>query len=260
MSVTILDRIVAQKRREVDARRVAEPLGRLRDRVGEVEAPCGFLRALRDGKSPRVIAEVKKASPSRGVIREDFDPVAIACAYERAGAAAISVLTDEPFFQGKLEYLRMIQDAVKLPLLRKDFLIDGYQVWEARACGADAVLLIVAALDDATLASLDATARDLGMDVLVEVHDREELERALRVEPDLIGVNNRDLKTFEVDLETTRTLLPLRPPGAVMVSESGFHTREEIDRMREWGTDAFLIGESLLRAADPGVALEGLLR
>ncbi len=260
--MSILDRILEEKRREVERRRREEPLERLEERARAAPPPRGFRRALESAggsaSGPRIVAEIKKASPSRGLIRADFDPVAIARAYERGGAAAISVLTDEPFFQGTLAHLRAVREAVDLPLLRKDFTIDPYQIHEARAAGADAVLLIVAALGDDDLASLHAASRDLGMDALVEVHDEDELARAARIEPELVGVNNRDLATFEVSLETTRRLLPLRPAGALMVSESGFFEREEIDRMREWGTDAFLIGESLMRAGDPGEALAAL--
>lgn len=259
--MTILARIVERKRAEVEVRRRAVPLGALRERVAGVSVPRGFgakLRA-RTGR-PRIIAEVKKASPSKGVIRTEFDPVGIARAYEAAGAAAISVLTDEPFFQGKLEDLAAVRRAVALPVLRKDFLIDPYQVWEARAAGADAVLLILAAIeDDAIVADLAGVARGLGMDILWEVHDEGDLRRALLHWPDIVGVNNRNLRTFEVTLEITQRLLPWIPDGAVVVSESGFFHREEIDRMLGWGVDAFLIGESLLRAEDPGAALRGLL-
>jgi len=246
---------------EIAERRRATPIEVLRRRADEVSAPRGFGAALRLATGlPRIIAEVKKASPSKGVIRADFDPVAIAHAYEAAGAAAISVLTDEPFFQGKLEYLEAVRKAVALPVLRKDFLIDRYQVWEARAFGADAVLLILAALpDDALVADLAGEARGIGVDILWEVHDEEDLRRALLHAPEIVGVNNRNLRTFEVTLETTRRLLPWIPEGAVAVSESGFFEREEIDRMLSWGVGAFLIGESLLRAEDPGAALGRLL-
>jgi indole-3-glycerol phosphate synthase len=208
----------------------------------------------------RVIAEVKKASPSRGVIRADFDPVRIARAYAAGGAAALSVLTDEKHFQGKPEFLEAIRGEVDLPILRKDFLIDPYQVWESRALGADAILVILAAVDDALAASLAREARDLGMDVLWEVHDGEDLRRASAFAPALVGINNRALKTFAVTLETTRRLLPDVPRGAVAVSESGFSTRDELEAMASWGAGAFLIGESLMRAADPGEALRALVR
>ncbi|HVR73700.1 MAG TPA: indole-3-glycerol phosphate synthase TrpC, partial [Planctomycetota bacterium] len=208
----------------------------------------------------RVIAEVKKASPSRGVIREDFDPVRIAEAYERGGAAAISVLTDGKRFQGSLEHLAAVRAHVRLPVLRKDFVVDSYQVREARAAGADAILLILAALpDDGEVRSLAAEAEALGMDVLHEVHEEGEMRRALGLNPRIVGINNRDLRTFEVRLETTRTLAPLVPEGVVVVSESGFSRREDLEAMRGWGVEAFLIGETLMRAPDPGEALRGLL-
>jgi indole-3-glycerol phosphate synthase len=264
--VSFLDRILAQKRREVAARRERTPLGLLEPQCSREAPPRSLERALRDCSSDlAVIAEVKKASPSKGVIRRDFDPVAIATAYERAGAAAVSVLTDEEHFQGSLEHLREVRRRVALPVLRKDFILDPYQVWEARAAGADAVLLILAALeDDGVVEELrDATAA-LGMEALWEVHELEELERlqqnAASWAPKLVGINNRDLRSFEVSLETTRKLRPHVPAGCLAVSESGFFTRAEIDTLRSWGADAFLIGESLLRAPDPGRALEELLR
>ena len=207
-----------------------------------------------------VIAEIKKASPSKGVIREDFDPVAIAEAYQRGGAACLSVLTDRDFFQGHEDYLSAAREACDLPVIRKDFIVDPYQVVEARAIGADCILLIVAALDDATLAELDAAARELGMDVLVEVHDRTELERALRLELDLVGINNRNLRTFETRLETTLDLLDAVPPGCLVVTESGIHGRADVARMRASGVHAFLVGEAFMRAEDPGAELQYLFR
>ena len=261
--MSILDRILADKRSEVDELREAMPLAELEDRAASAPAVRPFVPAL--GRTDRpfsVIAEVKKASPSKGLIRDDFDPVTIATSYAAGGAAAISVLTDEKYFQGKLEYLTAIRRQVDVPLLRKDFILDPYQVVEARAAAADAILLILAAIsDDALLAELARQAAALGMGVLWEVHDREELQRLLRlpVEPEVIGVNNRNLRTFEVDLETTRSLLPEMPAGTVKVSESGFFERKELAMMRQWGVDAFLIGESLMRAPDPGKALAGLV-
>jgi len=261
-NATILDRILATKRAEVAARARTVPLEKLSEAVRRAPACRGFLAALsrRDRESPTLIAEVKKASPSRGVIRADFDPVAIAKSYERGGAAAVSVLTDATYFQGSLEDLSAVHDAIQLPVLRKDFVIDPYQVWEARAAGADAILLIVAALphDDAAQ-ELDRQARDLGLDVLWEVHDRQELDRLLRFQPRAVGINNRDLKTFEVSLETTIRLAPEIPAGVLKVSESGFSRREELDRLRAVGVDAFLVGETLMRAKDPGAALAELL-
>ena len=261
MSATILAKIFESKRREVDEAKRTTSLESLRERVQTVDSPRGFRAALCGGEqAPRVIAEVKKASPSKGVIREDFDPVTIARSYENGGAAAVSVLTDAPFFQGRLEYLEEIHATISIPVLRKDFIVDEYQIWEARAAGADAVLLIVAALDDGQLQAFHDVALELGMDALVEVHDDEELERAAAIRPTVVGVNNRDLRTFEVDLNTTRRLLEKRPEGALIVSESGFFQRSEIDEMRSWGADAFLIGESLMRAPDPGGALSELTR
>ncbi len=264
----VLERILALKRMEIAESARRTPIERLRELVRSASPPRGFAKALEppvsgDLAAPahRVIAEVKKASPSKGVIREDFDPVWIARAYERGGATAISVLTDEPHFQGKLEYLTAIRSHVSAPLLRKDFIVESYQIWEARAAGADAILLILAALpEDPVIAQLKAEAEGLGMDILWEVHDLTELRRLLRFSPKLVGVNNRDLRTFEVTLETTRKLLPEIPGGSICVSESGFSRREELDRMRSWGVGAFLIGESLMRAPDPGEALRDLLR
>ncbi len=258
---SILDRILDETRRELSRRRTAEPLESVRERALAQPQARSFAAALERGaEGPfRVIAEIKKASPSRGLIRADFDPVAIARSYDRGGAAAISVLTDEPFFQGKLAYLQEVREAVAQPLLCKDFTVDPYQIWEARAAGADAILLIVAALNDDDLRDLHATAAEVGLDVLVEVHDRDELKRAAPLEPRLIGVNNRNLRTFEVDLNTTRDLLDERPEGALFISESGFSTHEELRRMSEWGVDAFLIGETLMRAEDPARALTELI-
>lgn len=258
--MSVLEGILEAKRRELARRRAVRSLAEVQ--AAARDAPP--VRSLREALEPRngglrVVAEVKKASPSRGVIRDDFDPVRIARAYEEGGARAISVLTDEEHFQGKLEFLEAIRREVSVPLLRKDFLVDPYQVWEARAAGADAVLLIVAALEDDALRRLSEEARALAMDVLWEVHDLEEARRLGPFAPSIVGVNNRDLRTFEVDLETTRRILPELPPGVLCISESGFSERGEIDRAREWGVDAFLVGESLMRAPDPGSALAELL-
>jgi indole-3-glycerol phosphate synthase len=257
--MTILDLIIAAKGQEVAGRRAARPLEEVKAAAGEAPPARSLAAALARRDGLRVIAEVKKASPSRGVIRADFDAPAIARAYARSGAAAVSVLTDEKHFQGRLEDLERIRCAVDLPLLRKDFIIDPYQVWEARAAGADAVLLILAALPDAQLELLAAEAQAAGLEVLWEAHDRGDMERLRGFAPRLAGINNRNLRTFEVTLETTRELLPLAPAGALVVSESGFSRREELETMRGWGVDAFLIGESLMRAADPGEALAELL-
>ncbi len=260
--MNVLDDILVRKRAEVAERKAGERIESLRVRARAAPEPRDFLGALRGGAGgapPRVIAEFKRASPSRGMIRPQADAAEIARRYAVAGAAALSVLTDGPAFGGSLEDLRRARAAVALPVLRKDFTVDPYQVWEARAAGADAVLLIAAALDDRSLADLQTLAHDLKMAALVEVHDREELLRAGRLGAVLIGINNRDLKTFRVSLETTRELIPFRPPGALLVSESGFSRRIEIDEMRRWGADAFLIGERLMRSDDPGAALAAIL-
>jgi indole-3-glycerol phosphate synthase len=260
--MSILDKILQDKRDEVEARKLSRPQNLLEEVVQAAPPTRDFAGALEaDGtdRGFRIIAEVKRASPSKGLIREDFDPVAIAAAYERGGASALSVLTDEKYFQGKLEYLTAIRREVALPILRKDFIVDEYQVWEARAAGADAILLILAALPDEVLAALAAQTTSLGMEVLWEVHQESELERLLALGPRIVGINNRDLRTFDVTLETTRKLLPKVPAGAVSVSESGFFKREELEMLRDWGVGAFLIGESLMRAPDPGEALRQLI-
>ena len=261
MSSDILNRIVAVKREEVAAakrerdeaslRRDAEARGGLRDFVGA-------LRAKVAAGSAGVIAEVKKASPSKGVLREHFVPVEIAASYERGGAACLSVLTDRQFFQGSADYLEQARAACALPVLRKDFMVDAYQVSEARAMGADCILLIAACLDDALMADLEAQAQALGMAVLVEVHDGAELERALRLKTPLVGINNRNLRSFEVSLDTTLGLLPRVPADRLLVTESGILGVDDVKRMRAAGVNAFLVGEAFMRAADPGTALAGL--
>lgn len=255
--MSILDDILSDKAQEVAESRRRRPLASLIAQIRDLLPTRDFVGALRN--PPCIIAEVKKASPSRGVIRPDFDPVAIARSYAKHGAAALSVLTDEKYFQGKLEFLQAIREEVSLPLLRKDFTLDSYQIYEARLAGADAILLIVAALDDAALKELLQLANDLGMAALVEVHTREELERVLPLHPHLVGINNRDLGTFRTDLETTLQILPLIPPDVVVVSESGIHSAADIARLRAEGVHAFLIGESLMRAPDPGLKLRELL-
>jgi len=256
----ILDEILDAKRAEVERRKSAVPMRELRSRMGDAPAPLDFARRLVRNETglPAVIAEVKKASPSKGVIREDFDPVSIATAYQNAGASAISVLTDEKFFQGSLAYLRQIKQAVSLPVLRKDFLIDDYQVYESRAAGADAILLIVAALERDALAHLMNRATEIGMQYLVEVHDEAELEVAIDVCAPIIGINNRNLKTFEVSLDVTARLLPMIP-RAKKVSESGIFTREDMMSLAKLGVDAVLIGEALMREPDVGAKLRQLL-
>jgi len=263
---TILDTILRRKGEEVAERRTRMPEAELRVRAAAMPPARGFATAL-DARvaagAAAVIAEVKKASPSKGVIRADFDPAAIARSYEAGGAACLSVLTDADFFQGSEAFLQQARAACALPVLRKDFTIDPYQVVEARAIGADCILLIVAALDDAQLHDLAAQAMALGMDVLVESHDAAELERALRVpavagRAPLMGVNNRDLRTFEVSLDTSIRLHAMLPPGRRLVSESGIATPGDVQRLREAGIDAFLVGEAFMREADPGAALRRL--
>jgi len=254
----ILDEIVASKREEIAEHKRQRPLAALVESELYAGPRRGFAAALsRPGRA--IIAEVKKASPSRGVIRADFDPVAIARAYERGGARALSVLTDAPYFQGSLAYLDAIRRVVALPLLRKDFLLDPYQVHEARAYGADAVLLIVAILDDPSLRELAALARTLELDALVEVHSRAELERAMACGATLIGINNRDLRTFVTRLEVAETLAPPAASGATIVAESGLKTTADLERLEAAGVRAFLIGETLMAAQDPGAALRALL-
>jgi len=254
-----LPEILAHTRGVVAERKAAADL-RAVERAAAEHEPRGFARALRvKAEGLAVIAELKKASPSKGLIRADFDAGLIAPMLEAGGAAVLSVLTDEKFFQGSLENLRRASAAVKIPCLRKDFMVDEFQVLEARANGADAILLIVAALSDAELRSLRESARSHGLDVLCEVHDREELERALALECECVGVNSRDLKTFEVSLERACELAAMLPESAVKVAESGIHTAADMKRLREAGYEAFLIGESLMRKDDPGMALRELL-
>lgn len=259
----ILKQILYHKHEEVAAARAVQPLAELRARIADQEEqPRGFVRALRaaeaSGWTP-VIAEVKKGSPSKGVIRADFDPVAIAEIYEQNGAACLSVLTDERFFLGHLSFLPLLRETVRLPLLRKDFLYDPYQLYEARVAGADAVLLIAAMLDLPQLRDLAALARELGLDVLLEVHDEQELDMALRVNVELIGINNRNLRTFVTDLGTTERLARLVPGDRLVVAESGINSRADVVRLQQSGARAFLVGESLMREADIGAKLRDLL-
>ena len=257
----ILQRIVAVKQEEVARARSARSLADLCSDLAQAPAVRGFATALRArvaAGQPAVIAEVKKASPSKGVLREHFVPADIARSYEAGGAACLSVLTDVQFFQGSADYLQQARAACSLPVLRKDFIIDPYQVVEARVMGADCVLLIAACLDDAQMAELEACAMELGLDVLVEVHDGPELERALRLKTPLVGVNNRNLRTFEVSLDTTLGLRDRIPAGRLLVTESGILAREDVRRMRDAGVHAFLVGEAFMRAPDPGLALQGL--
>ena len=261
----ILQRILATKRDEVAAAKRLVSSAELERRAGGAPIPRGFAAAIAARAAAgraAVIAEIKKASPSKGLLREAFDPAAIARSYEAGGATCLSVLTDVEYFQGSAAALVAARDACRLPVLRKDFTIDAYQLVEARAMGADCILLIVAALDDARLAAFTSEALDLGMDVLVEAHDASELERALQVSADparvVIGINNRDLRTFETRLETTLALVDRLPEGRLLVTESGIVTRDDVTRMRDGDVHGFLIGETFMRAADPGRALAHL--
>jgi indole-3-glycerol phosphate synthase len=253
--VTILDRILEVKRSEIAAAKARVPS----PDVSAAPAVRDFVGALR-AKKPAVIAEVKKASPSRGVLRENFDPAAIAKSYECAGAACLSVLTDRQFFQGDPSHLVSARAACSLPALRKDFVVDRYQVAESRALGADCILLIAACLSIDEMKQLENAARDLGMAVLVEVHDAEELARALELRTPLLGINNRNLKTFETRLDTTLDLLSRVPRDRIVVTESGILSRGDVDRMRAAGVEAFLVGEAFMRNPDPGNALSELFR
>ena len=257
----ILARILARKREEIEEGGRRTPLAEMRRRASDAPPLRGFRAAIEarigDGHAA-VIAEIKRASPSRGVIRQDFDPARIAAGYERGGAAALSVLTDRDFFQGAPDHLRAARAATTLPVLRKDFVIDPWQVHEARAMGADCVLLIVAALDDGALGDLAGLAGELALDTLVEVHDEAELDRALRIPAPLVGINNRDLRTFETSLATTERLAARVPADRRTVTESGIATREDVAGLRARGVHAFLVGEAFMSAPDPGERLAGL--
>jgi indole-3-glycerol phosphate synthase len=255
----ILERILESKRVEVAQARVRAPEAELRAREGYGRRRYGFAARLQQPTGRRIIAEIKKSSPSKGVIRADFDPVRHAREYQDAGAACLSVLTDGPFFLGSLDDLRAVRGACGVPLLRKDFVIDAYQITEAREAGADAILLIVAALDDALLADLQAQAIEQGLDVLVEVHDEEELEIALRADAKLIGINNRNLKTFATSIDVTRRLMMDVPSGVTVISESGLSNYDELADLERLGVSGFLIGEAFMAADAPGEALAALL-
>jgi indole-3-glycerol phosphate synthase len=257
-SGTVLSRIIESRRAEVGRRKRIMPEPVLRIAAGKAGAPRDFAGALARDRV-NVIAEIKKASPSAGVLRRDFEPAALARAFEGAGAAALSVLTEEENFQGALAHLRDARAAVGLPVLRKDFIVDAWQVWEARAANADSFLLIAAALDNETLAELLALGRELGMEPLVEVHTADELERVLAVDARIIGVNNRNLHTLEVRVGTSLELIEMIPQDCIAVSESGLRSAQDLRQLRVAGFDAFLIGESLIREADPGVALARLI-
>ncbi len=259
--MSILDEIFAHKRTEVATRQQVVPLAEMQRLAEEAAPPQDFIAALRQSPTqPALIAEAKKASPSKGLLAPDFDPLKLANVYRNSGAAAMSVLTDERYFQGNLAYLRQIAALPeRLPLLRKDFLFDPYQVYEARAAGADAVLLIVAHLTPVQLRDLHQLTAELGMVALVEVHTQSELEAALGCDPLLVGINNRDLHTFTVSLETTRRLRPFLPPAVCVVAESGIHTAADVAVLHDIGVDAMLVGESLVTAADTEVKIRELL-
>ena len=257
----ILERILARKREELEAARRAVPLAQMRERAASAPPPRDFVGALRSkiaAGQAAVIAEVKKASPSKGVLREDFDPAAIAKSYAAGGAACLSVLTDRDFFQGAHEYLAQARTACALPVLRKDFITEPYQVVESRALGADCILLIAAALAPQDMQGLEHAAASLGMAVLVEVHDAAELDAALALDTPLLGINNRNLRTFETRLETTLDLLARVPAGKMVVTESGILAPSDVARMRARSVNAFLVGEAFMRAPDPGAALRRL--
>ena len=257
----ILRRIVATTREETARRRAVTAESELRDRAADASPPRGFGAALRrrvDARTPAVIAEVKRASPSKGVLRDPFDVPAIARSYAESSAACLSVLTDQPYFQGSDDYLVSAREVSGLPVLRKDFIVDPWQVWETRALGADCLLLIVSALSDEDLEALYEVALEAGLDVLIEVHDRAELARAVRLEPALIGINNRNLHTFETSLDVTERLLEDVPDSALLVTESGIRTREDVHRMLAKGVYGFLVGEAFMVEADPGATLDAL--
>ncbi|MGZ8158713.1 MAG: indole-3-glycerol phosphate synthase TrpC [Methylobacter sp.] len=257
----ILKKILDKKAEEVARRRLGMTIANLEEIAETVEKPRGFYNALQSkvlAKKPAIIAEIKKASPSKGVIREDFQPIAIGQDYAMNGAACLSVLTDKEFFQGSEVYLQMVRERCPLPVLRKDFMIDPYQIYEARALGADCILLIVAALADGQMHELSDIATKLGMDVLVEVHNAEELQRALTLDTKLIGINNRNLRTFETSLQTTLDLKADIPADRLIITESGIHTHEDVQLMLDNGIYTFLVGEAFMRAESPGQKMREL--
>ncbi len=255
----ILKKILHRKQEEIAERAKRVSLNELQQQAQNVPPARGFVQAIKNKiacHQPAVIAEIKKASPSKGVLRQDFDPAAIARSYARAGAACLSVLTDKDFFQGSEAYLQQARAACELPVIRKDFIVDPYQVYEAKVMQADCILLIVAALSDSQLAELNQLAQNLGLDVLIEIHDQPELARALTLDTPLIGINNRNLRTFDTSLKTTLDLLPQIPQDRIVVTESGIHTPEDVQLMRDNQVQTFLVGEAFMRADDPGAQLQ----
>ena len=257
--MSVLEEICAKKREHVDSRKSHEPLSTLKEKIKTAETPRGFLKNLKQKAPSAIIAEVKKASPSKGVIRNDFDPTEIAKDYEASGAACLSVLTDEPYFKGHDDYLKDVKAATALSVLRKDFMIDPYQIYESRALGADCILLIMAALDDSLAKDLKELSEELGMDTLIEIHNAEELERALDLSPELLGVNNRNLKTLDVDLHTSYTLAERIPPEIFKISESGIGSAKEIKTLQSHGYQGFLIGESLMKEQNISQKLKNII-
>ncbi len=256
----ILDKIVRHKRNEIAAAKKKKPLEALRRELGARRGTHRFQKALSSAKDVAVIAEIKRRSPSKGLLRKKFDPVLLARDFSRSGASALSVLTDEKFFGGSLPILKKVRASTRLPILRKDFMLDEYQVYEAALAGADAILLIAAILTPRKLEVLSALAASLGLDVLFEVHDKKDVEKILPLKPRLAGINNRDLRTFDVDLKATEKLAGMFPRKTLLVSESGIFTRTDIERVKRAGASAVLVGESLMKAASPGRGLEALLR
>ena len=257
----VLKKIVARKLEEITTNQQQTPLSILKEQIEQADKPRGFIKSIEykiNHKQPAVIAEIKKASPSKGVIRENFQPAEIAKSYQKSGAACLSVLTDVDFFQGSNDYLKQARAACSLPVLRKEFILDPYQVYEARAINADCILLITACLETEKMQELNDLAHQLGMDVLIEVHNQAELERTLPLNNRLIGINNRNLRTFEVDLQTTIDLLPLIPPEMIVVTESGILKRADIDFIQQHDIYTFLVGEAFMRASEPGEKLNAL--
>jgi len=259
MTTNVLDQIVADKRQEVERTKSSIPIAELEARLADAPPVRDFVQALRHAEGIGLIAEIKRASPSAGLIREDFNPVEIAKTYEANGAACLSVLTDEPYFQGHLDYLRAVRAEAGIPVLRKDFIVDPYQVVEARAAGADCILLIAECLDDCHLRELYFQASELGMECLIEIYDPENLERVLKLDPPLLGINNRDLKTFVTELSHTTDLAPQVPENTLLVSESGIRTHADVVHLQQHGVKAILVGESLMRQDDIGLAVRQLL-